>query len=65
MKTVAECSSVDEAMVVRSLLADCGIEAFVPEELSVQYRGIPGGVHVQVAEEDEEEARRILSDAKS
>jgi hypothetical protein len=64
MKTVAECSSVDEASVIRSLLLDSGIEAYVPEELSVTYRGQPGGFHVQVAEEDEAEALRILSDAR-
>jgi hypothetical protein len=61
MTTVAECSSTDEAMLLRSLLADCGIAAFVPDELTVTYRGLVGpGVRVQVADEDAETARSII-----
>jgi hypothetical protein len=61
MTTVAECSSTDEAMVLRSLLADCGIAAFVPDELTVTYRGmVSPGIRVQVADEDAETARSIL-----
>jgi len=61
MTTVAECSSTDEAMVVKSLLADCGIEAFVPDELSVPYRGMAGpAIRVQVDDDDAQEAREIL-----
>jgi hypothetical protein len=63
--TVAECSSVDEALLMRSLLDDCGIVSFVPEELSVTFRGLVGGIHVQVAEEDAEEARKILAQPRT
>ena len=60
MTNVAECSSVDEALVLRSLLEDCGIQAYVPDELTVTYRGQPGGFRLQVADEDAEAAKKIL-----
>lgn len=64
MTTVAECSSVDEALLLRSLLEDCGIRSYVPEELTVTYLGQAGGIHLQVAEEDLEEAKKILAKAE-
>jgi hypothetical protein len=64
VKTVAECSSVDEALVLRSLLEDCGLKSYVPDELTVTYRGQPGGIRLQVADEDAEAAIRILEDPK-
>lgn len=61
MTTVAECSSTEEVMVLRSLLADCGIAGFVADEMSVTYRGLAGsGVRVQVADEDAGTARSII-----
>jgi hypothetical protein len=63
MKNVADCSSVDEALVLRSLLEDCGIKAYVPDELTVTYRGQAGGIRLQVADEDAEAAERILAGA--
>jgi Putative prokaryotic signal transducing protein len=65
MKTVAECTSVDEALVLRSLLEDCGIRSYVPDELSVTYRGQPGGFRLQVADEDAEAAKKILEGSKT
>jgi hypothetical protein len=66
MTTVAECSSVDEAMILKSLLDGCGVEAFVPDELSVTYRGMAGTtVRLQVADEDAEAARSILADKQT
>jgi predicted ABC-class ATPase len=64
MTIVAECSSVDEAVLLRSLLEDCGIVAFIPDELSVPFRGQAGGIRIQVAEEDVEAAGRIIADAR-
>ncbi len=64
MTTVAECANVDEAGVVRSLLADCGVQAFIPDELTVSYPPIIGSIRVQVADEDAESARKILADLK-
>ena len=65
MTNVAECSSVDEALVLRSLLEDCGIQAYVPDELTVTYRGQPGGFRLQVADEDAEAAKKIIAGAKT
>jgi hypothetical protein len=60
MTTVAECANIEQAEVLRSLLADCGVAAFLPDELTVQFRGTLGAHRVQVADEDAESARRIL-----
>ena len=64
MKTVAECSSVDEALMLRSLLEDSGIRAFVPDELTVTFRGQAGGVRLQVEDEDSETALKIIAEAR-
>jgi len=64
MKTVAQCSSVDEAMLLRSVLESSGIRASVPDELTVTYRGQAGGIRLQVDDEDAEEAARILASAR-
>jgi len=64
VKTVAECPNVDEAMVLRSLLEDCGIRSYVADELTVTFRGQAGGIRLQVAEEDAEAAARIIGDAR-
>lgn len=61
MTTVAECSSVDEAMTLRSLLEDSGVKAFVPDELTVTFKGQAGGVRLQVEDEDAEAARTIIA----
>jgi hypothetical protein len=64
MKTVAQCSSVDEALLLRSVLEASGIRSSVPDELSVTFRGQAGGVRLQVDDEDAEEAARILASAR-
>jgi hypothetical protein len=64
MKTVAECISVDEALLLRSLLADCGIRSFIPDELTVTFRGQVGSIRLQVAEADADAAAKVLEDAK-
>jgi hypothetical protein len=61
MTTVAECADMEQAEVLRSLLADCGVAAYLPDELAVQFRGTLGGHRVQVEDEDAEAARKILS----
>jgi hypothetical protein len=63
MTTVAECSSMDEASLLRSLLEGCGVRSFVPDELTVTFRGQAGGVRLQVEDEDAENALRILAGA--
>jgi hypothetical protein len=64
MTTVAECSSVDEALMLRSLLEDCSVRAYVPDELTVTFRGQAGGVRLQVENEDVETARKIIAGAR-
>jgi hypothetical protein len=61
MTTVAECSSADEALVLQSLLADCGVQAYLPDALAMSYPPIVGGFRVQVADEDAKSARSILA----
>jgi hypothetical protein len=65
MKTVATCSSVDEALMLRSLLEGSGIKAYVPDELTVTYRGQGAGVRLQVEDEDAETAKTIIAGAKA
>jgi hypothetical protein len=61
---VAECSSADQAWLLRSLLEDSGVMAYVPDELTVTFRGQAGGLRLQVADEDAETARQILAGAE-
>jgi hypothetical protein len=67
MITVATCSNPAEAMLLKSLLEANDIEAFVPDELTAQsaphYSG--SGIHLQVADEDAETAKRILDEAEN
>jgi hypothetical protein len=63
--TVAECSSVDEALLLRSMLEDCGVEAFVPDELTVTFQGQAGGVRLQVEDEDAETALKLIAGARA
>ncbi len=62
MKTVAECGTIEQAEVLRSLLADCGVAAFLPDELTMSYPPIVGGFRVQVADADAEAARAIVAE---
>ena len=69
MKTVAACNSLDEALLLKSVLEGSGIAAIVPDEhaahIAPPYVLIGGGVRVQVPDEDEEDARRILDEVQS
>ena len=66
MITVTTCSNPAEAMLLKSLLEANDIPAFVPDELTAQtapnYSG--GGLHLQVADEHAETARKLLQDAE-
>ena len=65
MVTVAEYPSVDQALLIKSMLEGNGITAFVPDEMMAQnaphvlYAGT--GVRVQVAEEDAESALALIN----
>ncbi|MBP6507947.1 MAG: DUF2007 domain-containing protein [Opitutaceae bacterium] len=65
MITIAECSTVDEALMIKSMLAGSGITAFVPDELTAQtappYVFAGSGVRVQVTEADAESALAFLA----
>lgn len=65
MITIARCTSVDEALLLKSMLTGNGITAFVPDELTAQtappYLFAGAGVRVQVADEDAETARALLT----
>jgi hypothetical protein len=66
MITVTTCSNPAEAMLLKSLLEANGIPAFVPDELSAQtapnFTG--SGLHLQVADEHAETARKLLEEAE-
>lgn len=67
MVTVAQCPSVDEALMLKSLLEGSGITAFVPDELTAQTAppylfASSSGVRVQVAEEDAETALALIAE---
>ncbi len=61
MTTVAECASIEEAEVLRSLLADSGVASYLPDELTVPFMGTLGSHRVQVADGDAKSALRILA----
>lgn len=66
MITVAECTSVDEAQLLRSMLEANGIAATLPDEFTSQ--NLPPimlscGVKVQVAEEDAEAALALIAES--
>ena len=65
MVTIRTCSTLPEAQVIQSHLDGSGIEAFLPDELTVQnnwlWTNAIGGVRVQVLEEDVARAEEVLS----
>jgi hypothetical protein len=67
MITVTTCSNPAEAMLLKSLLEANGIPAFVPDELSAQtapnFAG--SGLHLQVADEHAETAKKLLDEAQA
>lgn len=68
MITVAECSSVDEAQLVKAMLAASGIDATLPDEFTAQNLTpliFAGGIKVQVAEEDAETALALIAEGGS
>ena len=65
MTTIAHCNTVDEALLLRSVLEGSGIPAFVPDELIAQtaqqnlFASVTR-VRVQVAEEHAKAARDTM-----
>jgi hypothetical protein len=56
MTTVTTCSNPAEAELLHTLLTDRGIEAFVLDD------AFGGAIRLQVADEQAEEARRLLAE---
>lgn len=67
MITVATCSNPAEAMLLKSVLEANDIPAYVPDELTAQSAPnyTASGLHLQVAEEHADTARRLLEDAQA
>jgi Putative prokaryotic signal transducing protein len=67
MVTVCTCYTLPEAQVIQSQLEGSGIEAFLPDELTVQnywlWSNAIGGVRVQVQEEDAKRATEVLEES--
>ncbi|HTO02786.1 MAG TPA: DUF2007 domain-containing protein [Opitutus sp.] len=69
MITVATCNTIDEALLLRSVLEGSGIAATVPDELTSQTAppymfATPSRVRLQVAEADAPRAREVLAAAE-
>ena len=65
MVTVATCNTIDEALLLRSVLEGSGIAASVPDELTSQTAppylfATPSRIRLQVEEADVVRAREVL-----
>jgi hypothetical protein len=65
MVTIATTRTLDEAFVMKSALEGSGIPSFIPDEMTAQTQwgviAASGGIRLQVAPENADAARRILS----
>jgi len=65
MTTIARCLTIDQALFLKSVLDGCGVQAFVPDELTAQtdpviFMGSMNSIRVQVNDDDAVAARSIL-----
>ncbi len=68
MTTIVTCSNIAEAELLKSLLDDSGIAAYLPEELtanSAPQLVFGSGIRVQVEDEDAEKARGVIAAAEA
>ena len=68
MTTVATCSDISEAQLLKSLLDDAGIVASLPEEFtanSAPHLVFASGLRLQVADEDAAAARQIIAEVRT
>ena len=68
MTTLVTCSNIAEAQLLKSLLDDSGIKAFLPEEMTANAAPqflFASGVRLQVEDEDAAEARRVIASAET
>ncbi len=66
MTTVARCLTIDQALLLRSVLEGSDIKAYVPDELTAQtdpviFMGSMNSIRVQVNDEDALQARTVLA----
>ena len=66
MTTIARCLTIDQALLLRSVLEGAGLRAFVPDELTAQtdpviFMGSMNSIRVQVNDEDAVTARTVLA----
>lgn len=67
MTTLRTCSSLAEAQLLRALLEEAGLAAFVPDELTANTAPqclFGSGIRLQVEDEDVSAAQRILAEAE-
>ena len=66
MTTVANCFNIQQAEQIRMRLESAGIPAFIPDETSAgvvpHHFMTPSGVRVQVADEQADEARKLIAE---
>jgi len=68
MTTITTCSNIAEAQLLKSLLDDSGIQAFLPEEMTANAAPqflFSSGIRLQVEDEDADEARRVIARAET
>lgn len=68
MTTLATCSNLAEAQLLRALLGGSGIKAYLPDELTANAAPqflFASGIRLQVEDEDTAEARRIIAAAET
>lgn len=67
MTTLRTCSNLAEAQLLRALLEESDVPAFVPDELTANTAPqclFGAGIRLQVEDEDFEAAQRILAEAE-
>lgn len=66
MTTVARFLTLDQALLMRSMLEGCGVKAYVPDEFAAQanpviFMGSMNSIRLQVDDNDADAARTILA----
>jgi hypothetical protein len=64
MVTLRTCSELEEAELVKSVLAGSGVTAFVLDENSALWSNAIGGYRVQVEDEDADRANEVLKQSE-
>jgi hypothetical protein len=68
MTTLRTCSNLAEAQLLKALLEESGVAAFVPDELTANAAPqllFAAGIRLQVEDEDVNEANQIIATAET